>query len=82
MSANERQVGGTHYKNKKAPDHWDMVEILGWDYLLGAATKYLWRLGKKGGPENAVEDIDKAIHYLQKKRENMVRDLQPVKVKK
>ena len=64
MSANDRQVGGSHYHQEGAPQHWDIVRLLGWDYYLGAATKYLWRLGKKGGPHKAIEDISKAIHFL------------------
>lgn len=76
MSANDVQIGGDHYKRAKEYQHWDVVIALGWDYLLGNATKYLWRLGKKGGPEKALEDIDKAIHYLQKKREIMADEVE------
>jgi len=65
-------IGGTHYKNEGIPDHWDIVYALDWDYFVAAAVKYLWRLGKKGGPDKAVEDISKAIHYLEKKRELMM----------
>jgi len=71
MSANNKQVGGTHYAtDDDLPQHWDIVIAMGWDYLVGNATKYIWRLGKKhtsiGGQ---IEDINKAIHYLEKKRE-------------
>lgn len=69
-NANKKQVGGEHYKGNLY-QHWDVVIALDWDYLVGNATKYLWRLGKKGGPEKALEDIEKAIHYLEKKREIM-----------
>ncbi len=76
MSANDKQVGGTHYKNPNGiPDHWDIVVGMGWDYLLGNATKYIWRLGRKGPPEKAIEDLDKAMHYLAKKRELLVKEL-------
>jgi len=75
MSANDRQVGGSHYHQEGAPQHWDVVRLLGWDYYLGAATKYLWRLGRKGGPHKAIEDISKAIHFLEKKREIMEEEL-------
>ena len=51
MNANSRQVGGAHYKNDTVPDHWDVVIALNWDYLIGNATKYLWRLGRKGDAE-------------------------------
>lgn len=80
MSANQRQVGGAHYKTDVDIQHWDVVYLVfGGDYLLGNASKYMARIGKKGGPEKAVEDIDKAIHYLQKKREHLVTDLDDLK---
>jgi len=75
--ANEKQVGGTHYKNNVLPDHWDVVRLLNWDYFLGNATKYLWRLGKKDkSPEGQLQDLEKAIHYLEKKREIMKAELE------
>lgn len=58
---NSRQEGGAHYAG--AYQHWDFVaEYLGNDYLLGCATKYIWRHAKKNG----LEDLRKADHYLQK----------------
>ena len=77
MSADTKQVAGGHYKG--IPDylqHWNVVAALEWDYFVGHATKYLWRLGKKGGPEKAIEDITKSIHYLEKKRELMKAELE------
>ena len=74
MSTNSTQVGGSHYKGQEF-EHWDVAIAMRWDYLTGNATKYLWRLGKKGGPEKAIEDISKAIHYLEKKREVMQAEL-------
>jgi hypothetical protein len=44
MTANNRQVGGTHYA--ASIQHWDFcVQVLGNRYLEGNATKYLslWR---------------------------------------
>lgn len=80
MKANDKQVGGQHYKNVNGlPDHWDIVMGMGWDYLIGNATKYLWRLGRKGGPEKAIEDLDKAMHYLAKKRELLVAEVAKTK---
>lgn len=72
MSTNEKQVGGDHYKGLGEFQHWDVVHALGWDYLVGAATKYLWRLGRKGDTDKQIEDIGKAIHFLEKKREQLV----------
>ncbi len=61
MSANETQVGGTHYKQFQY-ETWDV--ILDWQlgYLDGNAVKYLSRWRHKGG----VQDLQKALHYIQK----------------
>ena len=65
MSANDKQVGGQHYKNL-AVQPWDALEA--WlspegfsGFLKGSAIAYLAR-----GREL---DLDKAIHYLEKLRE-------------
>lgn len=66
-AADVKQVGGSHYKEVPPElQHWNVVAALNWDYYIGTATKYLWRLGKKDDP---VVEIGKAIHYLEKKRE-------------
>lgn len=62
MRADERQVGGAHYKDDGAYEHWNVVAALGWDYFTGQITKYLWRWRRKGG----VGDLKKAAHFLQK----------------
>lgn len=49
------------------------MPVIGWDYFIGAATKHLWRLGRKAETD-PIEDITKAIHYLQKKRELMIQE--------
>lgn len=58
------QVGGRHYQGM---DPSPLEVILAWDldFVRGNVLKYLARAGRKGGPEQAVEDIDKAVHYLQ-----------------
>ena len=67
MTANNKQVGGTHYQTEGSMQHWDIVyEFLEGDYLLGNATKYIFRCCKKGGRTKAIEDLQKAIHYLEK----------------
>lgn len=78
MSANEKQVGGKHYcpSVAGAPQHWDVVYERGWCYLVGAATKYLWRLGRKGDEAKKLEDVEKAIHYLEKKAEQLRAELE------
>lgn len=43
--------------------------ILDWDldFLLGSAVKYISRCGRKGTPDDAVEDLEKAVWYIQKR---------------
>ena len=56
----DNQVGGKHYKQMKIQP----AEFINENKLLfaeGSAIKYICRHSKKGG----VEDIDKAIHYLE-----------------
>jgi hypothetical protein len=75
--ADKVQVGGTHYKNDAIPDHWTIVYALGWDYFVATSTKYLWRLGKKHPTlEGQLQDLDKAIHYLTKKRELLAAEIE------
>lgn len=61
MAANDRQVGGNHYKTG-GEEHWDRVQRLGLDYFQGQITKYVerWKL------KNGVEDLKKARHFLDK----------------
>ena len=61
-TANDRQVGGEHYKDGELPQHWDLVDMYGWDYFQGQITKYLMRWRKKNG----IQDLEKAAHFLQK----------------
>ena len=63
MSANDRQVGGRHYKTGAIMEHWDLIERFGIGYLEGCATKYIarWRL-----KERPLEDLEKALHYVEK----------------
>lgn len=58
--ANERQIGGDHYRSEY--QHWDFVKDLELPYLHGCATKYVTRAFKKNGEE----DLRKAIHYIAK----------------
>ena len=66
MSANDVQVGGSHYKDKKVQP-WDAMEscmsqeeFAG--FLRGNVIKYVMRCTDKGG----VEDLKKAQHYMVK----------------
>ncbi len=60
MSANEKQVGGDHYRSSL--QHWDIVAQHGIGYLEGNATKYVTRWRKKNG----IADLEKAAHYIEK----------------
>lgn len=67
--ANDRQVGGDHYR-KAEYQHWDWVCDIGLHYLLACATKYVARWRDKNG----VEDLKKAVHYLDKAMERRIPD--------
>ena len=54
-----RQVGGNHYKGKTF-QVWDIIDEYGLDYYLGNSLKYILRQ-----KDNKLEDIKKAIHYLE-----------------
>ena len=65
-TANDRQVGGNHYKDKVIQP-WDVIDSLphaeAKGFYRGNAIKYIMRAGDKGP---AREDYEKAIHYLEK----------------
>lgn len=63
MSANERQIGGEHYRSPY--QHWDFVADIHMDYFLGVGTKHITRWQKKDG----IEDLEKTIHYIEKRIE-------------
>lgn len=60
LDSNSYQVGGDHYK--ASYQHWDFAIEVPLSYLEAATTKYVVRHPKKGG----VEDLKKALHYLNK----------------
>lgn len=62
MSANHKQIGGSHYSQYGALQHWDVVYKFGLDYFQGCISKYLFRWKDKNG----LEDLYKAKHYLEK----------------
>lgn len=65
MSANDRQVGGDHYRST-GMQHWDFAAACyGSGYFKGCITKYVSRWRKKGG----IADLHKALHFMQKLRE-------------
>lgn len=75
-SANDRQVGGGHYKDRAektgAQQHWDRM----WDlyreaWFVGNITKYVERYRDKNG----LDDLEKARHYLDKLIEKETEEL-------
>ncbi len=60
--ANEKQIGGTHYKKFGDFQPWDAVIAWNLGYLEGTALKYIARWKDKGG----INDIKKAVHFLEK----------------
>ena len=67
--ADSHQVGGTFYKTDY--QHWNLILDVGrgTDYLSATATKYVTRWRKKNG----LEDLRKALHYIDKMVENIDR---------
>lgn len=62
MSANDTQIGGSHYR-KAAYQHWDFVpDHFHNRYMEGAITKYICRYRGKDG----VEGLRKAAHFCTK----------------
>ena len=61
MSANDKQVGGQHYKGVKV-EHWDFVRMHNIQYMEAQIIKYVMRHRYKNGKE----DIEKAKHFLDK----------------
>lgn len=76
MGANDRQVGGQHYKKETGVwatctcgkrifvplQHWDIVRIFRLDYFQGQITKYVMRWRDKNGKQ----DLEKALHFVEK----------------
>jgi Protein of unknwon function (DUF3310) len=61
-SANDKQIGGNHYKQFAGMEPWDVITAWNLGYLDGTALKYIARWKSKNG----VEDLRKAIHFLEK----------------
>jgi hypothetical protein len=69
IRANQKQIGGDHYRahGDDTLQHWDIVRIFDLGYLIGNATKYLFRWRNKNG----IEDLRKGIHYIEKQIEEL-----------
>lgn len=75
MSANDKQVGGSHYTDMQIQP-WDVMEAVLTEeefigFLKGNIIKYSLRSGRKAGESH---DIDKALHYREKLRQFLLYD--------
>lgn len=68
-STMSKQVGGTHYQKKIQP--WDIIHEWKLDYWRGNVVKYVLRCKEKNG----IEDLKKAVHYLEYAIENYEEDI-------
>lgn len=57
---NDKQIGGRHYES--AYQHWDFMLDVSMPYLPAQVIKYITRWKKKNG----VQDLEKALHFLEK----------------
>lgn len=60
----EEQVKHPQYYTQGKIEVWDFISDQGLNYDRGAAIKYICRAGKKY-PEKEIEDLEKAINYLE-----------------
>ncbi len=60
-----KQVGGDHYV-KHGIQPWDIIDEYKCNYYIGNALKYILR-----NKTNKIEDLRKAIHYLEKEIKNL-----------
>ena len=66
-------IGPTYYK-RGTIDVWDFIRENGLNFHLGNAVKYICRAGYK---DSKVEDLKKAIHYLENELTNAERQNLP-----
>lgn len=60
------QIKGPSYYKRGSIEVWDFIRDQQLNYHLGNAIKYVCRAGHK---DDAIRDLDKAIHYLENERE-------------
>jgi hypothetical protein len=74
MTARLKQVGGSHYKDMGL-EPWDVVDTWPKEQQIGVyrhgALKYIMRMGYK---DTDVQEIQKAVHYLEKLLEVLKND--------
>jgi hypothetical protein len=73
--AHSNTTGPTYYQ-RGSIQVWDFIRDQELNFHLGNAIKYICRAGYK---DSKVEDLKKAIHYLQNELENEVVSQYPIK---
>jgi len=73
--ADSNLTGPTYYK-RGSIQVWDFIRDQGLNFHLGNAIKYICRAGYK---DSKVEDLQKAIHYLQNELESQIVPERPIK---
>jgi hypothetical protein len=70
---------GPSYYKRGGIQVWDFIRDQGLNFHLGNAIKYICRAGYK---DSKVDDLKKAIHYLQNELENELESVQPAAVRR
>ena len=65
--ANSTNSHGPDYYRRGSSDVWDFIRDQGLNFHLGNAIKYICRAGYK---DSRIQDLEKAIHYLQNELEH------------
>ena len=74
MSSSTKKINPKHYTSH--PSGIECIEVTQhMNFNLGNAVKYIWRNGLKDG-EPSLDDLDKAIWYLNKERQRIEYDKQ------
>ena len=61
---------GPDYYQRGSTDVWDFIREQGLNFHLGNAIKYICRAGYK---DSKIQDLEKAIHYLQNEKDFYLR---------
>ena len=69
MKINDSVNHPNHYCEGRRYEPWDVIVDWQLDYLTGNAVKYLSRAGRKDGESKEIEDLRKAVAYIEKRIE-------------
>lgn len=61
-----KAISPRHYADLK-PEPIEIIESWGLDFHEAQVVKYIARAGRKGGPEKRLEDLKKALFYLNRR---------------